>query len=94
MFVHVAGPRELGAAHTALELLLLGVGGEVPVILGIVSQLPAAVKAAVVAFRGIHLKARNTLCENSHRNQYARQNKKQIKKNIKDVQTFIGKRGI
>jgi hypothetical protein len=62
MLVHIAGPGELGAAHTALELLLLGVGGQVPVILGVVSQLPAAVKAAVVAFRrGIHLKARNTL---------------------------------
>jgi hypothetical protein len=78
MFVHIAGPRELGAAHTALELLLLGVGGQVAVILGVVSQLPAAVQAAVVAFREVHLKARKTLHENSHRNQYARQKKKQI----------------
>jgi hypothetical protein len=83
MLVHIAGPGELGTAHTALELLLLGVGGQVPVILGVVSQLPAAVQAAVVAFlRGIHLKARKTLHENSRRNQYARQNKKQILQKI------------
>jgi hypothetical protein len=80
MFVHVAGPWELGAAHTALKLLLLGVGGQVPVILGVVSQLSAAVKAAVVAFRGIHLKARETLSENSHRNQYVGEKKTNLKK--------------
>ena len=41
MFVEIAGALELCAADAALKLLLLGVGGEVPVVLRIVPQLPA-----------------------------------------------------
>ena len=43
--IHGAGARESSAAHAALKLLLLGVGGEVPFILAVVGTGAAAIGA-------------------------------------------------